>query len=374
MDFDIFLSHASEDKASVVRPLVSLLRARNLRVWLDESELKLGDSLRAAIDRALSRSRFGLVVLSPAFLSKQWTRKELSALVARDAASADTVILPIWHNLTARQVAKAVPMLADAVAVSTAQGLSHVADRVELAVASRAGAEGRVHGRKQPAPHHDLAVLREKRIEEASFRLRRALLTYKKKKKKKKAQSRTKFKGTPLEPVGRSQFPLKESHLLQQISKDRMGIYLWEGQLSPTLLQVMVDVTDIAMNVAEEHRLLSVEIAPLEAIPVLPEKGHWFRSRAKDSWQLTRVERDMRPLWERFPPVTLPYGPRDRRPGEGELETLFQLLLVAPAKPILVSRAGAEILISITLEGDSFNPVSQSWALPSPWAPATRDD
>ena len=50
MEFDIFISHASEDKDDLVRPLAEQLRPRGLRVWFDETELKLGDSLRRSID------------------------------------------------------------------------------------------------------------------------------------------------------------------------------------------------------------------------------------------------------------------------------------------------------------------------------------
>ena len=50
MEFDLFISHASEDKDSIVRPLAQLLSDSGLRVWLDETEIKLGDSLRRSIE------------------------------------------------------------------------------------------------------------------------------------------------------------------------------------------------------------------------------------------------------------------------------------------------------------------------------------
>lgn len=63
-EFDVFISHASEDKAEIARPLAESLARAGLRVWLDEFELQLGDSLREKIDQGLSLSRFGVVVLS----------------------------------------------------------------------------------------------------------------------------------------------------------------------------------------------------------------------------------------------------------------------------------------------------------------------
>ena len=39
--YDIFLSHASEDKDDVARPLALLLQKLGLRVWFDEFELRI---------------------------------------------------------------------------------------------------------------------------------------------------------------------------------------------------------------------------------------------------------------------------------------------------------------------------------------------
>jgi hypothetical protein len=72
MLFDLFICHASEDKKSFVRPLAKALREQNVEVWFDEFSLKIGDSIRRSLDRGLSQSRFGVVVLSKAFFAKQW--------------------------------------------------------------------------------------------------------------------------------------------------------------------------------------------------------------------------------------------------------------------------------------------------------------
>lgn len=57
-EFDLFISHATEDKEGIVRGLVSALRERGVDVWYDEFELRIGDSLRRKIDQGLARSRF----------------------------------------------------------------------------------------------------------------------------------------------------------------------------------------------------------------------------------------------------------------------------------------------------------------------------
>lgn len=124
--WDVFISHASEDKKTVVRPLAAALKRAGARVWLDEHELKIGDSLSEKIDYGLASSRFGVVVLSPSFLAKQWPKKELAGLRAIEE-DGQKVILPVWHNVDKTTIAKSSPVLADLVAISTSEGLDKVA-------------------------------------------------------------------------------------------------------------------------------------------------------------------------------------------------------------------------------------------------------
>ena len=116
--FDVFISHTSEDKDDVVRPLVLALQAAGLSVWYDEFELRIGDSLRRKIDKGLASSRFGVVILSQAFFGRGWPEYELDGLVTR-AVSGDQVLLPIWHNVSKREVMEYSPSLADRLARST---------------------------------------------------------------------------------------------------------------------------------------------------------------------------------------------------------------------------------------------------------------
>lgn len=117
--FDVFISHASEDKHEVVRPLATALQGAGLSVWYDEFELRIGDSLRRKIDKGLASSRFGVVVLSQAFFGRGWPEYELDGLVTR-AVSGEQVLLPIWHNVSKREVMGYSPSLADRLARSTA--------------------------------------------------------------------------------------------------------------------------------------------------------------------------------------------------------------------------------------------------------------
>ena len=117
--FDVFISHASEDKEEVVRPLATTLRSAGLSVWYDEFELRIGDSLRRKIDKGLASSKFGIVVLSKAFFGRGWPEYELDGLVTR-SVNGDQILLPIWHNVSKREVMGYSSSLADKLARSTA--------------------------------------------------------------------------------------------------------------------------------------------------------------------------------------------------------------------------------------------------------------
>ncbi len=128
--YDVFISHASEDKDDVVGPLAEALRAGGLSVWYDDFELRIGDSLRRNIDRGIAASRFGIVVLSKAFFNKGWTNYELDGLVTK-AISGDQLLLPIWHNITKDEVVSFSASLADKVARNTTtQTLEDIADEI----------------------------------------------------------------------------------------------------------------------------------------------------------------------------------------------------------------------------------------------------
>ncbi|HMR82041.1 MAG TPA: TIR domain-containing protein [Niabella sp.] len=116
--YDVFVSHASEDKEDFVRDFVKCLKQNGLKVWYDEFTLRVGDSLRRSIDNGLKNSRYGIVVLSEAFFRKEWPQRELDGLFAREV-NGEKVILPIWHKISKDEVKKFSHMVADLVAINT---------------------------------------------------------------------------------------------------------------------------------------------------------------------------------------------------------------------------------------------------------------
>lgn len=131
---DIFISHASEDKEEVARPLHDALVERGWSVWLDELALTIGDSLEESINAGLAMSRFGVVVFSPAFFAKRWTKRELNGLAAKEVGSGTKVILPVWHRVDQAEVLRHYPIIADRLGAPTARGIDYVADEVSRAL------------------------------------------------------------------------------------------------------------------------------------------------------------------------------------------------------------------------------------------------
>jgi hypothetical protein len=103
--WDFFISHASEDKNSVARPLAEALRALNQRVWFDELTIKAGDSLEDVIAQGTQASVFGIAVVSPRFFGRRWTEAELTALEQKR-------MFLVLHDMDAEDLAKLRPSLA----------------------------------------------------------------------------------------------------------------------------------------------------------------------------------------------------------------------------------------------------------------------
>ena len=139
-EYDVFISHASEDKEEVARPLAEALRKNGLSVWYDEFELKIGDSLRRKIDKGIANSNFGIIVISRDFISKGWTNYELDGLITK-AVNGEQTMLPIWHNVTKREVINYSPSLADKLARSTTDfTVEEIADEIADLINERKGA------------------------------------------------------------------------------------------------------------------------------------------------------------------------------------------------------------------------------------------
>lgn len=90
----VFLCHSQKEKP-FARRLAKDLERYGLRVWLDEREIRVGDSLRETIEEGINRADFVLVVISRSSLRRQWVRKELNAAFAKEIKEKRRVLLPV---------------------------------------------------------------------------------------------------------------------------------------------------------------------------------------------------------------------------------------------------------------------------------------
>jgi hypothetical protein len=115
--WDVFVSYASEDGPGFVRPLVTELERIGIRVWFDDEQLTPGRSVSGVIDLGIARSRRGLVVFSPHYLSKYYTFEyELRGLLAKERHG-ESVIVPVLLNTTAQLVQERSPTLSERKAI-----------------------------------------------------------------------------------------------------------------------------------------------------------------------------------------------------------------------------------------------------------------
>ena len=128
--WDVFISHASEDKAGFVEPLARAIEECGYAVWYDRFTLKWGDSLRQSIERGLAYSRYGIVVLSQAFFRKRWPQTELDGLFARES-DGGKVILPIWYGVTEQEVRARSPVIAGRLAMSSDEGIEGIVQALQ---------------------------------------------------------------------------------------------------------------------------------------------------------------------------------------------------------------------------------------------------
>lgn len=120
-EYDVFVSHAWEDKEGFVDEFVTELEKLNIKVWYDKQRIKWGDSMRARIDEGLKKSKFGIAVISPDYIAdgKYWTKAELDGLFQLESVNGK-MLLPIWHNITKQQVMNYSPIIASKLAMTTA--------------------------------------------------------------------------------------------------------------------------------------------------------------------------------------------------------------------------------------------------------------
>src|SRR4051812_8327381 len=92
--YDVFLSHSSHDKP-VVRAVAERLRSDGLRVWLDDWELKPGDSTPSKIEDGLKPSRVLVLCMSANAFGSEWAQLESYPSRFRDPPNKPRRFIPL---------------------------------------------------------------------------------------------------------------------------------------------------------------------------------------------------------------------------------------------------------------------------------------
>ena len=109
-----FISHDSQNKDLIARPLAQGLHSRLCYVWYDEFSLKVGDSLRYEIEKGLKEAKKCILILTPEFIKNPgWVKTEFDSIFTREIILNENIILPIWFNVSRIEVYNFCPSLAD---------------------------------------------------------------------------------------------------------------------------------------------------------------------------------------------------------------------------------------------------------------------
>jgi HAD superfamily phosphoserine phosphatase-like hydrolase len=90
----IFVSHSSRDKP-FVRKLVEALKKQLPNAWVDEDEIKVGDSIVGKISDALKDTDYLVIVLSRASIVSRWVKAELNAKLMEEFSGKGVAVLPV---------------------------------------------------------------------------------------------------------------------------------------------------------------------------------------------------------------------------------------------------------------------------------------
>ncbi|MEM6368482.1 MAG: toll/interleukin-1 receptor domain-containing protein [Myxococcota bacterium] len=137
--FDVFISHASEDRSKIAMPLAHCLASRyGHRVWIDIERLELGDDLVEQVAYAVSQSRHAVLLLSEHALEKLWPREEMEGFFQRELRSGRRcILLPVLHGITQQRLALEYPFFENILMGSTDEGIECLAARIDRAILNR---------------------------------------------------------------------------------------------------------------------------------------------------------------------------------------------------------------------------------------------
>ena len=90
---NVFISHRKADAVAAERLAVAIEKSGH-RVWLDEWEIGIGDSIVARVNQGLEGAAYLVLCYSSAGLS-EWVNREWQSALARQLAGHGVKVLPV---------------------------------------------------------------------------------------------------------------------------------------------------------------------------------------------------------------------------------------------------------------------------------------
>lgn len=133
-EFDVFISHANNDKPIIVEDLYTSLKLLGIRIFYDKESLEWGDNWKKRILEGTSKAEFAIIVISENFFDREWTEIELREFLNRQNKNGQKLILPILHGITPNDLRQRYPSVADIQAISSAD---YTCDQIALLFAKQ---------------------------------------------------------------------------------------------------------------------------------------------------------------------------------------------------------------------------------------------
>ena len=130
--FHVFISYATEDEA-LARELAESMHSRGLRVWFAPLSLEFGAKLLDSINEGLTKSEYGLILISPIYIGKAWTGYELDVL-HRQHIEEDKKLFPVWHGITKPLLDAWNRGISGIVASNSTEGVSAISEKIAKVV------------------------------------------------------------------------------------------------------------------------------------------------------------------------------------------------------------------------------------------------
>lgn len=128
--YDVFISHSSLDKPTIVKPLVEQLLKEGLEVWYDHNNIAKGDIIMEDIITGINESVIFIPVITENFFDSNWASLELGILQAKSPKN----LIPIINEDAKHVVSQKYPFLLDHNYIQISYPLQNVTDEIKTAV------------------------------------------------------------------------------------------------------------------------------------------------------------------------------------------------------------------------------------------------